>query len=238
MSIINPSSIYPAADSPVVDFKKEKKYLKIVASQRVADKDVVGLINDKPKQEISLGEIIAFETFGNKTDLINEISVSKLDTNKSKKTIRKHLLLFLYADAPKTSSKTISGIELKYYCRKINFEGKEVSLAEGLAFIKNYIMKSFRENEEDIFDYFLESDFNIFDKKTPLFLKDNFKNPTLSSFTRFEKEFLSDRNMKLRHFKSFYEKYDISKIRNLKKIVDANEILERMKTLNDNKFNV
>jgi hypothetical protein len=183
-----------------------------------------------------MGEIIAFETFGGKSDIKNDISALKLNTNKDKKNIRTHLLLFLYADAPSTSCKTISGIELKYYCRKIMYEGKEITLAEGLNFIKNYIMRSFKSDDDMAFDYFLNNDMNI--DEDAMFLKDNFRNPTLSSFTRFEKEFLSDRNMKLKHFKSFYEKYDISKIRNLKKITSVNEILERMKSTDDRKFNV
>jgi hypothetical protein len=235
---LNPSSILPSSDSPVIDFKGDKKYLKIAFAQRSLDSDTLGLLSDTPNATATLGEIIAFETFGNKQETKNVISNSKLTSNNDKKNrLKFHLGLFLYGDAPKKSSTTISVIELKYYYLNMKFDKKPISLSEGISFIKAYIIKSFKSDSEALLDYALESDFDALANNNVMFLKESFKNPTITNFNRFEKEFLSDRNPKLQHFKSFYEKYDISNIRNVKKIVDIKEIIARMQTIDDRKFN-
>lgn len=234
MSVIqNPLGILPTSDSPVIDFKGEKKFLRISFPDRTLNKDTTSINDTTQNVSVTLGEFIAFRTFGGKEELKNNLSAGKLSDTDKKKRLRFHLGLFLYSDAPQTSCRTISVIELKYYNLNLKYDGKPVNRDEGIKFIKEYIVKSMKSDIDKMIDYSLENDIDTLIKSNVKFLKDNFSNPSITNFNRFENEFLSERNRSTKIFKSFYEKYDVKKIIDIKKVVDVDEIIARLSTIDD-----
>jgi hypothetical protein len=168
-------------------------------------------------EELSLGEIMSFRysTPANEKKLITPKEGKLLD----------RLDIFLYADP---SKKMIQAVELKNYMLRLTTEnGKPISISEGLNFIKTYIKNMFNV-QEDV-EYSLLNNPDTLGKDL-LVKKDNFKNPVMSTYTRFEKTFFKGANQKQKNFESFIRTYDISRIRNLEKIVLTEDVLEQMQS--------
>jgi hypothetical protein len=168
-------------------------------------------------EELSLGEIMSFRY----STPANE---KKLITPKEGKLLER-LDIFLCADP---SKKMIQAVELKNYMLRLTTEnGKPISISEGLNFIKTYIIKMFKV-EQDV-EYSLLKDPNTLGKDI-LIKKDNFKNPVISTYTRFEKTFFNGANQKQKNFESFIRTYEISRIRNIEKIVLTEDVLKEMQS--------
>jgi len=241
MPEINPSKIVPnTSGAKSVDKEGDirTKYFEVTFPLRSLNKDTFGLLSDKPTVTLSLGEFVAFHTFSGKADIPNRQSVAKMTDKQKRETLLYHFGIFLYGDAKNSSLKKLAIIELKnYFLEPLSkFDNRKVSKSEGMSFIKDYISKALMAgNTDEIISFGLEKNFNVLFNEETVFLRDNFKNPTLSAYNRFEKAFLPEvpPNAKIAHFKEFRTFYDIKNIRNLKKVVDLKEIIARMSSLND-----
>jgi hypothetical protein len=211
MSInLNPSGIVMSyAGDRFKDKSGDTKVLKIKFPSRTTE--------SKELEEVSLGEFISF--------------IYPLPANERNQVTPKEgrlldrISIFLYADP---SKKIIKAVELKNYMLRLTDDiGKPITISEGLNFIKTYIQNAFNQ-EEDI-EYSLLKNTNTIGEKI-LLKKDNFKSPVASTYTRFEKTFFGDRNQKQVHFKSFIRTYDISRIRNLEKVVLTEQVLKDMQS--------
>lgn len=240
MSEINPSNILPnVSGAKSVDKEGDirTKYFEVTFPLRSLNKDTIGLLNEKPSVTLSLGEFVAFRTFSGKADIPNRQSVAKMTDKQKRETLLYHFGIFLYGDAKNSSLKKLAIIELKnYFLEPLSkFDNRKVSKSEGMSFIKDYISKALTGNTDETINFALEENFNALLSEKTVFLRDNFKNPTLSAYKRFERAFLPEvpQNAKIAHFKEFRTFYDIKNIRNLKKVVDLEEIIARMSCLND-----
>jgi hypothetical protein len=185
------------------------KILKIKFPSRVTE--------SKELEEVSLGEIITFKysTPSNEKKLLAPKEGRLLD----------RLSIFLYADP---SKKQIKAVELKNYMLRLTDEiGKPISISEGINFMKTYIKEMFSEHED--LAYSLEHAPETIGENilTP---KDKFKNPVISTYTRFEKTFFNGINKKQKNFASFIRTYEISRIRDLEKVVVKEDVIEQMKS--------
>ena len=208
---LNPSKISMSyTDSRFKDKSGDIKILKIKFPSRATE--------SKELEEVSLGEFISFHYPA-------PASEKKLLTPKEG-TLLDRLSVFLYADPAK---KMVKAIELKnYMLRLTDSAGKPISLSEGLNFVKNYIRLVFNQ-EQDVLTSLLKDPSTI--GKEILIEKNQFTNPVLSTYSRFEKTFLNDLNQKQKNFSSFIRTYDISRIRNLEKVILTEDVLKEMQSM-------
>jgi hypothetical protein len=240
MPEINPSKILPnisGAKSVDKEGDIRTKYFEVTFPLRSLNKDTLGLLSDKPSVTLSLGEFVAFRTFGGKIEIPNGQSITKMSDKEKRESLLYHFGIFLYGDAKNSSLQKIAIIELKNYYMQLRstYDNKIITLSEGKTFVRDYIVDSLVTSGEEMLNISLNENFNVFGKEKVKFLKDNFKNPVLSTYKRFEKTFLPENptNTKIAHFKEFRTFYNIKNIRNIKKVVELDEIEARMSSLND-----
>ncbi len=211
MSItLNPSKISMSYEgNSYKDKKGERKVLKINFPSRTTE--------SKEMEEISLGEFMSFNYSLNNKE--KQLVVPK------EGILRDRLCIFLYGDP---SSKHIKAVELKTYMMNLKDDsGKVISLSEGISFVKTYIKNMF--NVEENLDYSINKDpLTIGDDI--LTLKKKAQNPVNSTYTIFEKTFFAGVNQKQVHFESFIRTYEVSKIRDLEKVVVTDDLFKKMQS--------
>jgi hypothetical protein len=191
------------------DKKGSRKVLKINFPNRVTESNEM--------EEISLGEFMSFNySLNNKEKQLVIPKEGKL---------RDRLCIFLYADP---SLKHIKAVELKTYMMNLKDpSGKVISLSEGLSFIKNYIKNMFDEKQD--LEYSINKDITTIGEDI-LVIKKKAQNPVSSTYTVFDKTFFAGVNNKQLHFESFIRTFEISKIRDLEKVVITDEIFKKMQS--------